>query len=148
MHNFCHFSPVLWLYRRHVIYRSIFYTIMQHYMPIKLWTVIVAKMVVHETKTANMRRYIAADCTMLHNVVKFQHIMLHNLASGGEKVWLEMSEVVSAAGVYPLRIDDAFISTPTVSHSYNGDGGKAGTSCLGVGMGDARWGASEMLNCG
>ena len=31
MHNFCHFSPVLWHYRRHVIYRRISCTIMQHY---------------------------------------------------------------------------------------------------------------------
>ena len=41
---------------------------MQHYMPIKLWTVIAAKMVVHDDKAANMRRYIAAGYTMLHNV--------------------------------------------------------------------------------
>ena len=42
---------------------------MQHYMPIKLWTVIVSKTVVQNDKAANMRRYIAADYTMLHNVV-------------------------------------------------------------------------------
>ena len=45
------------------------YTIMQHYMSIKLWTVIAAKTVIHDDKAANMRRYIAADCTILHNVV-------------------------------------------------------------------------------
>ena len=59
---------------------------MQHYMPIKLWTVIAAKTVVHDEKAANMRRYIAADYTMLHNVVQFFHIMLHNFASSSEKV--------------------------------------------------------------
>ena len=42
---------------------------MQHYMPIELWTVIVAKTVAHDDKAANMRRYIATDYTMLHNVV-------------------------------------------------------------------------------
>ena len=63
MHNFRHFLPVLWHYRRHV------HTIMQHYMPIKLWTVIAAKTIVHDDKAANMRRYIAADNIMLHNVV-------------------------------------------------------------------------------
>ena len=55
-------------------------------MPIKLWTVIAVKTVVHDDKAANMRRYIAADCTMLHNVVYFRHIMLHNFASGGKKI--------------------------------------------------------------
>ena len=43
--------------------------IMQHYMPIKLWTVIAAKTVVHDGKAANMRRYIAADFTMLRIIV-------------------------------------------------------------------------------
>ena len=42
---------------------------MQHSMPIKSWTVIAAKTVVHDDKTANMRRYIAVDYTMLHNIV-------------------------------------------------------------------------------
>ena len=73
MHSFRHFSPVLRHYLRHVIYRRILYTqlcnIMQHYMPIKLWTVIAAKTVIHVDKAANMRRYIAADYAMLHNVV-------------------------------------------------------------------------------
>ena len=59
---------------------------MQHYMSIKLWTVIAAKTVVHDDKTANIRRYIAADYTMLNNVVYYYHIMLHNFAFGGEKV--------------------------------------------------------------
>ena len=45
-------------------------------------------MVVHDGKAANRRRYIATDYTMLHNVVQFYHIMLHNFASGGEKVSL------------------------------------------------------------
>ena len=88
MHNFRHFSTVLWHYRRHVIYRRMLYTIMQHYMPIKLWTVIAAKTVVHDAKSANMRRYIATDYTMLHNVVSFYYIMLHSFASSGEKCWL------------------------------------------------------------
>ena len=38
-------------------------------MLIKLWTVIASKTVVHGDKAANMRRYIAADFIMLHNVV-------------------------------------------------------------------------------
>ena len=42
---------------------------MHHYMPIKLRTVIAAKTVVHDDKAANMRQYIAADYTMLHNVL-------------------------------------------------------------------------------
>ena len=42
---------------------------MQHYMSIKLWTVIVAKIVVYDDKAATMRRCIAADYTTLHNVV-------------------------------------------------------------------------------
>ena len=58
---------------------------MQHYMPIKLWSVIAAKTVVHDDKTAKMRRYIAVDYTMLHNVVQICHIMLRNFAFGGEK---------------------------------------------------------------
>ena len=36
-------------------------------MPIKLWTVIAAKTVVHDNKAANMRLYIDADYTMLYN---------------------------------------------------------------------------------
>ena len=59
---------------------------MQHYMPIILWTAIAAKTVVHADKAANMRRYIAADYIMLHDIVLLYHIMLHNFASGGEKV--------------------------------------------------------------
>ena len=55
---------------------------MQHYIPIKLWTVIAAKTVVHNGKAANMRRYIAADYIMLHNVAYIYHIMLHNFAPG------------------------------------------------------------------
>ena len=35
-----------------------------------------------------MRRYIAADYILLHNVVQICHIMLHNFTSGGKKVWL------------------------------------------------------------
>ena len=54
---------------------------MQHYMPIKLWTVIAAKKVVHDDKAAKMRRYIAAKYKMLYKFVT----MLHNFASGGEK---------------------------------------------------------------
>ena len=69
MHQFRHFSPVLGHYRRHVIYRRILHTIMQHYMSIKLWTVITEKTAVHDDKAANMRRYIAANYIMLHNVV-------------------------------------------------------------------------------
>ena len=42
---------------------------MQHYKPIKFWIVIATKTVVHDDKAANMRRYIAADYIMLHNVV-------------------------------------------------------------------------------
>ena len=60
--------------------------IVQRYMPIKLWTVIVAKTIVHDDKAANMRRYIVTDYTMFHNVVYFYHIMLHNFAYGREKV--------------------------------------------------------------
>ena len=67
IHNFRHFLPILWHYSRHVVYRRILYTIMQHYMPIKLWTVIAAKMVVHDD--TDMQRYIAAEYTMLHNIV-------------------------------------------------------------------------------
>ena len=59
---------------------------MQHYMPIKLWTVVAAKTAVHDDKAANMRRYIAADYTRLDNVVQFYYIMLHNFAFGSEKV--------------------------------------------------------------
>ena len=44
------------------------------------------KTVVHDDKAAKMRRYIAADYMMLHNVVWICHIMLHNFASVGEKV--------------------------------------------------------------
>ena len=69
MHNFSHFLPVLWHYRRHVIYRRILYTIMQLYMPIKLWTVIAAKTIVLDDKAASMQRYIAAEYIMLHNVI-------------------------------------------------------------------------------
>ena len=36
MQHLRYFSPVLWHYRRYVVYRRILYTIMQHYMPIKL----------------------------------------------------------------------------------------------------------------
>ena len=42
---------------------------MPHYMPIKLWTVIAAKIVVRDNKAAIMRRYIAADHTMLYNFI-------------------------------------------------------------------------------
>ena len=38
-------------------------------MPIKLWTVIAAKTVVHDEKAVNMWRYIAADYIMFINVV-------------------------------------------------------------------------------
>ena len=46
------------------------------------------KNVAYDNTAANMGQYIAADYIMLHNVVQFYRMMLHNFAYGGEKVWL------------------------------------------------------------
>ena len=56
MQHFWNFSPVLWHYRRHVVYRCILYTIMY------------TGYTQNRSFTAIRRRYIAADYIMLHNV--------------------------------------------------------------------------------
>ena len=72
MHNFRHFrlfcdiiADMLFI----AAYCTQLCNTMQHFMSIRLWTVTAAKTVVHNDKAANMRRYIAADYVMLHNVV-------------------------------------------------------------------------------
>ena len=51
---------------------------MQHYMPIILWTVIVAKTAIHDDKAASMRRYIYRRG--LYNVAQCYIILSHNVA--------------------------------------------------------------------
>ena len=52
MHNFRHFSPVLWHYRRHVIYRRILYIIMQHYCPLNYGQLSSQKTIVYDDEAA------------------------------------------------------------------------------------------------
>ena len=61
---------------------------MQHHATLYANLIIAAKTVVHGDKAVKMRRYIAAA-----------YIMLHNFASGGEKVWL---------GYYHITVDSSF----------------------------------------
>ena len=69
MHKFRPFFDIIADMQFIAAYYTQLGNIMQHYMPIKLWTVIAAKTVVHDDKAVNMRRYIASGYIMLHNVV-------------------------------------------------------------------------------
>ena len=90
---FCPFCDIISDMQFIAAYYTQLCNIMQDFKPIKLWTVIAEKTAVHDNKVVNMRRYIAADYSMLHNVVYFFYVMLHNFASGGE-IWLGSCSII------------------------------------------------------